>query len=88
MKYLISIKFFVSLKALLLEKFIIFIYFSERASSPKRTAKGQNPDKNFPMAHANLATKELDNKTQLSRSIRNHSDRIEQHSDFYYNTSR
>lgn len=47
----------------LLEIFVEFIHFSERASSPERTAKGQNPDEDFPMANANLATKELDNKT-------------------------
>jgi len=61
---------------------------SERTSSPERTAEGENPDENFPMADPNLATKELDNKTQFSRSVRNHSYCTEQYSDFYHDASR
>lgn len=64
------------------------LFVSERASSPERTAEGKNPDEDFPMADANLATKELDNKTQFSRSVGNHSNRTKQYSDFYYDTSR
>jgi len=77
-----------SWKSVVLELKNLNLSVSERASSPERTAEGENSNKDFPMADTNLVTKELDNKTQFSRSVGNHSNCTKQYSDFYYNASR